>query len=103
VALALFSRPPTPEQFEFPAAYTSLSDTTQSSFDYRFDQVAPGVYEYLVVAWLAEGVSIFEVEEWVELAVYEEPVEIHPGGLRRIDLVADFGLVPALESAGGGR
>ena len=94
VAVALFPRRPTPDDLVLPAAFTSVTDTTLQAFEYRFDQVAGGSYDYLVVAWLAEGVSIFDVEAWVELAVHDGPVLVTPGQVRRIDLTADFSQVP---------
>ncbi len=94
VGVALFARRPTPDDLELPAAFISFTDTTLTSFEYRFDQVSGGSYEYLVVAWLEEGVSIFDVEAWVELAVHDGPVLVTPGEVRHIDLTADFSVVP---------
>ncbi|MFO7769412.1 MAG: hypothetical protein R6W82_10725 [bacterium] len=104
VGVALFARPPMPGDLVLPAAFTSVSDTTLDSFDYRFGDVRAGSYDYLVVAWLEKGVGLFDLESWVELAVHEEPVLITPGVVRRIDLVGDFSRVPGgTPGSGGGR
>lgn len=100
VGAALFRTRPTSSESELPAVFKEAPQGSMS-FSCTWD-VTPGVYDYLVVAWLREGEPLFNFDVWVELGLYADPrspdvpakVLITPGVLRHIDLVGDYAKVP---------
>jgi len=101
VAVALFVREPTDQDPVYPTAWQTITTDQLPTAGYLLVP-PPGRYEYLVVAWIGAGGSIFDLTSWVELGVYPDPgdpddsglVEIVEGSGVFIDLEADFSLVP---------
>jgi len=102
VAVALFKQKPTTPESDLPVAWkTAPADS--SWFDYQWVISGGGGFGYLVVAWLREGDSLFDLDAWVELGFYADPVApeapgeilITPGEFLRIDLAGDFSKVPS--------
>jgi hypothetical protein len=101
VVVALFPREPSPLDLVFPVAFQTINQQGISRFDYLL-QPPPGRYEYLVVAWLREGSSIFNYSAWVELGAWEQPEEpgvpatvlLGEGIFLTLDMTADFSRVP---------
>jgi hypothetical protein len=107
VAVALFEREPNEQDLVYPTTWQTITSDQLPTVDYLLVP-PPGRYEYLVVAWIGTGGSIFDLSSWVELGVYTDPgdpgrngvVEITEGSGSVIDLEADLTVVPP--SAGGG-
>ena len=101
VAVALFAEKPVSDISEFPVIFSEAPAFGVSSFDFTWTLPA-GAYGYLVVAWMRAGDNILDLASWVELGFYPDPgnpsepgqILITPGVFKRIDLSADFSLVP---------
>lgn len=85
-----------------PVAWETIDAPPAGSiYDYTLESPA-GAYGFLVVAWIAQGNSIFEFDSWVVLGFYPDPsdpsapgeVVVTNGTFRTIDLTADLTLVP---------
>jgi hypothetical protein len=111
VAVALFEREPTEQDLVYPTTWQTITSDRLPTADYLLVP-PPGRYEYLVVAWIGAGGSIFDLSSWIELGIYPDPdnpdrngvVEIVEGSGVVINLEADFGVVPpSAGPAEGGR
>jgi len=112
VAVALFVEKPVTSESDFPVVFKQ-APADSSQFDYEWEFTTEGSYGYLAVVWLAEGASLFDLAEWVEIGIYIEPespgqpgeVLITPGEFLTIDLIGDFSRVPGagLDAEGQGR
>jgi len=101
VAVALFTTEPVSNESELPVIFTEAPAFGASSFTYTWI-VQPGEYGYLVVAWMRAGDNLLDISSWVEIGCHSDPANpgepgrilITPGVQRRLDLTADFSLVP---------
>lgn len=110
VAVALFIEKPVSSESDFPVVF-ELAPADSSQFDYEWEFSTGGVFGYLVVVWLAEGASLFDLTAWVEIGLYAESespgqpgeVLITPGEFLRIDLTGDFSRVPGTRQDAEGK
>ncbi len=102
VRIVTFSKKPKPDNFfEFMAFLKSLSDPVPmdtKSYEYVL-QLDPGIYEWIVVAWLAKDQLITEVRMLGEYtgsdtSSFSQPVNVEQDKLStNIDIIADFNLL----------